>query len=108
MWLLLLWRSFGIYRDFISLKNRRSRLDLISRAESAAKSPGYFDISRGDSIIELASLTARAAGTICNVPMLNFLKPAVGIAGVVCNMAKVRACLYACQYAYYTMLDGED
>lgn len=76
--------------------------------KESAKSPGYFDISRGDSIIELASLTARATGTICDAPMLNFLKPAVGIAGIVCDTAKVRACLYACRYAFYTMLDGEE
>ncbi|KAJ7865638.1 hypothetical protein B0H14DRAFT_2734101 [Mycena olivaceomarginata] len=56
--------------------------------EESAKSLGYSDISRRDSIFELASLTARAAGVICDAPVLNFLKPIVGIAVIICDTAK--------------------
>jgi hypothetical protein len=57
--------------------------------EESANSPEYSDISRRDSIFELASLTARAAGVICDAPVLNFLKPIVDIAVIICDTAKV-------------------
>jgi hypothetical protein len=46
-------------------------------------------ISKGECILELASLGIRVTTAICEAPALNFLKPAVGIAGVICDMARV-------------------
>ncbi|KAJ7485573.1 hypothetical protein FB451DRAFT_1554457 [Mycena latifolia] len=44
--------------------------------------------SRSDSILELVSLSTRAAGAICEAPVLNFLKPVVGITALICDTAK--------------------
>ncbi|KAJ7485580.1 hypothetical protein FB451DRAFT_1168820 [Mycena latifolia] len=44
--------------------------------------------SRSESILELVSLTTRAAGAICEAPVLNFLKPVVGITALICDTAK--------------------
>jgi hypothetical protein len=53
----------------------------------AGKSP-TSDASRNESILELISLSTRVAGAICDVPVLNFLKPMVGIAALICDTAK--------------------
>ncbi|KAJ7439342.1 hypothetical protein FB451DRAFT_149388 [Mycena latifolia] len=44
--------------------------------------------SRSECVLELVSLTTRAAGAICEAPVLNFLKPLVGIAALICDTAK--------------------
>ncbi|KAJ7116703.1 hypothetical protein C8R44DRAFT_855000 [Mycena epipterygia] len=44
--------------------------------------------SRSDCVMELASLSARTVGAICDAPVLNFLKPAVGIGVLICDTAK--------------------
>ncbi|KAJ7126097.1 hypothetical protein C8R44DRAFT_119799 [Mycena epipterygia] len=58
---------------------------LLGTSEKSSTSSG---ISRSDCILELASLSTRTAGAICEAPVLNFLKPAVGIAELICDTAK--------------------
>jgi hypothetical protein len=55
----------------------------------AGKSPAPSAVARNESILELVSLSTRVAGAICDVPVLNFLKPVVGIAALICDTAKV-------------------
>ncbi|KAJ7126075.1 hypothetical protein C8R44DRAFT_119672 [Mycena epipterygia] len=55
---------------------------------TCGKSPASSGISRSDCILELASLSTRTAGAICEAPVLNFLKPAVGLAALICDTAK--------------------
>jgi hypothetical protein len=55
----------------------------------AGKSPAPSAVARNESILELVSLSTRVAGAICDVPVLNFLKPMVGIAALICDTAKV-------------------
>ncbi|KAJ7126077.1 hypothetical protein C8R44DRAFT_119692 [Mycena epipterygia] len=55
---------------------------------TCGKPPASSGISRSDCILELASLSTRAAGAICEAPVLNFLKPVVGIAALICDTAK--------------------
>ncbi|KAJ7691811.1 hypothetical protein B0H17DRAFT_555689 [Mycena rosella] len=45
--------------------------------------------SRSDCVLELLSLSTRAAGSVCEAPALNFLEPLVGIAALICDTAKV-------------------
>ncbi|KAJ7840759.1 hypothetical protein B0H13DRAFT_2100353 [Mycena leptocephala] len=54
----------------------------------AGKSPAPSAVARNESILELISLSTRVAGAICDVPVLNFLKPMVGIAALICDTAK--------------------
>ncbi|KAJ7135756.1 hypothetical protein C8R44DRAFT_768964 [Mycena epipterygia] len=58
---------------------------VLAHSGKPSKSPG---IPRSDCILELASLSTRAAGAICEAPVLNFLKPAVGISELICDTAK--------------------
>ncbi|KAJ6512863.1 hypothetical protein C8R45DRAFT_1153244 [Mycena sanguinolenta] len=44
--------------------------------------------SKGISSMELANLTVRAASAICEAPVLNFLKPVVGIAEIISETAR--------------------
>ncbi|KAJ7485595.1 hypothetical protein FB451DRAFT_61014 [Mycena latifolia] len=76
------------------LKRETSRLkaeleshlcELLAMGSTFAPSPRA---SRGDSILELVSLTTRAAGAICEAPVLNFLKPVVGVTALICDTAK--------------------
>ncbi|KAJ7485582.1 hypothetical protein FB451DRAFT_60797 [Mycena latifolia] len=54
-------------------------------AISNTLSPG---LSRRECVLELVSLSTRAAGAICEAPVLNFLKPVVGVAAMICDTAK--------------------
>ncbi|KAJ7485591.1 hypothetical protein FB451DRAFT_61011 [Mycena latifolia] len=54
-------------------------------AMSNTLSPG---LSRRECVLELVSLSTRAAGAICEAPILNFLKPVVGITALICDTAK--------------------
>ncbi|KAJ7938160.1 hypothetical protein B0H13DRAFT_1941807 [Mycena leptocephala] len=58
----------------------------------AGKSPAPSVVARNESILELVSLSTRVAGAICDVPVLNFLKPMVGIAALICDTAKSVQC----------------
>ncbi|KAJ7497765.1 hypothetical protein FB451DRAFT_243057 [Mycena latifolia] len=59
--------------------------DLISMGSACSPSRST---SRSECVLELISLTTRAAGAICEAPVLNFLKPVVGIAALICDTAK--------------------
>ncbi|KAJ7829812.1 hypothetical protein B0H14DRAFT_2593790 [Mycena olivaceomarginata] len=61
------------------------KMTLNTLTTESGKSSAYLEISRRDSILELPSLTASA---ICDGPALNFLKPIVGIALVICATAQ--------------------
>ncbi|KAJ7318936.1 hypothetical protein DFH08DRAFT_1035313 [Mycena albidolilacea] len=47
--------------------------------------------ARNEYILEVATLGTRVAGAICEIPLpgLNFLKPVVGLAVLICDTAKV-------------------
>ncbi|KAJ7872536.1 hypothetical protein B0H14DRAFT_3131563 [Mycena olivaceomarginata] len=47
--------------------------------------------SRNEYVLEVATLSTRAASAICEIPLpgLSFLKPAVGMAALICDTAKV-------------------
>jgi len=44
--------------------------------------------SRTECILEIAILGTRAADAICEIPVLNMLKPAVGMVALICDTAK--------------------
>ncbi|KAJ7176258.1 hypothetical protein C8R43DRAFT_1230415 [Mycena crocata] len=44
--------------------------------------------SQSDSLIQVASVAIRAVGAVCEAPGLNFLKPVVAIAALLCDTAK--------------------
>ncbi|KAJ7916185.1 hypothetical protein B0H13DRAFT_2658449 [Mycena leptocephala] len=44
--------------------------------------------SRNECILEVATLGVRAAGAICDIPGVNFLKPVFGMVAVICDTAK--------------------
>ncbi|KAF7336841.1 hypothetical protein MVEN_02120200 [Mycena venus] len=73
-------------------KARRLKAELkgLSHAflEDAGISFKNTDLSHGECILELATLGVRTASAICDAPGLNFLKPAVGLAGILCETAK--------------------
>ncbi|KAF7336805.1 hypothetical protein MVEN_02116300 [Mycena venus] len=81
-----------IMGHIFNTKTRRLKAELkgLSHAflEDAGVSSGNSDSPRGECILELATLGVRAASAICDVPGLNFLKPAVGLAGIICETAK--------------------
>ncbi|KAJ7764435.1 hypothetical protein B0H14DRAFT_371022 [Mycena olivaceomarginata] len=69
----------------------KSELKRISKAllKSTVDNSSMVDgISRGECILELVSLSIDAAGVVCDAPVLNFLKPIVGIAAMICDTAK--------------------
>ncbi|KAJ7485593.1 hypothetical protein FB451DRAFT_61034 [Mycena latifolia] len=59
--------------------------ELLAMGNTFSPSPR---VSRSDSILELVSLATRAAGAICEAPVLNFLKPVVGVTALICDTAK--------------------
>ncbi|KAJ7248929.1 hypothetical protein C8J57DRAFT_1239937 [Mycena rebaudengoi] len=44
--------------------------------------------TRGENAVEILSISLRASTVICEAPPLNFLKPIVGIAALICETAK--------------------
>ncbi|KAJ6524389.1 hypothetical protein DFH09DRAFT_1096077 [Mycena vulgaris] len=44
--------------------------------------------SRSECVLEVISLSTRAAGAVCEAPGLSYLKPVVGIAALICETAK--------------------
>jgi len=43
---------------------------------------------RNECALEIANIGTRVAGAICEIPVLNLLKPAVGMAALICDTAK--------------------
>ncbi|KAJ7764436.1 hypothetical protein B0H14DRAFT_2971663, partial [Mycena olivaceomarginata] len=74
-------------REYQRLKTelKRSSKALLESTNDTATDGG---ISHADGILELASLSIRVATAICEAPALNFLIPAVGIAGVIYDTAR--------------------
>ncbi|KAJ7691725.1 hypothetical protein B0H17DRAFT_553424 [Mycena rosella] len=54
-------------------------------ANGSTVAPGA---SRSECVLELVTLGTCAAGAICEAPVLNFLKPVVGITALICETAK--------------------
>ncbi|KAJ7512628.1 hypothetical protein B0H11DRAFT_1374 [Mycena galericulata] len=52
------------------------------------KPPALKSAPRSEYIIELVSMSTRAVGAICDVPILNVMKPVVGITSLICDTAK--------------------
>ncbi|KAJ7135751.1 hypothetical protein C8R44DRAFT_768960, partial [Mycena epipterygia] len=77
--------GYKFKREISPLKKDLERQMNLAHAGKSSKSPG---ISRSDCILELASLSTRAAGAICEAPVLNFLKPVVGVSELICDTAK--------------------
>jgi hypothetical protein len=44
--------------------------------------------SRTECILEVAMFGVRAAGAICDIPGINFVKPVFGMVAVICDTAK--------------------
>ncbi|KAJ7814876.1 hypothetical protein B0H14DRAFT_3878517 [Mycena olivaceomarginata] len=60
---------------------------LVSEFWSSGKS-GVLEPSRGECILELVSMSARAAGVICDAPVLNVMTPVIEITTMICDMEK--------------------
>ncbi|KAJ6502049.1 hypothetical protein C8R45DRAFT_607906 [Mycena sanguinolenta] len=73
-------------RDTRRLKAELKRIShaLLKCSDNPSSKSGI----RSEYILELASLSTRAASAICDAPVLNFLKPIVGIAETICDTAK--------------------
>ncbi|KAJ7038398.1 hypothetical protein C8F04DRAFT_1089027, partial [Mycena alexandri] len=65
----------------------RRKLDRAHRALTSASR--LSSASRNECILEFATITTRAAGAICELPVLNLLKPVVGMVALICDTAKV-------------------
>ncbi|KAJ7461851.1 hypothetical protein B0H11DRAFT_2056331 [Mycena galericulata] len=52
------------------------------------KPPALKGAPRSEYIIELVSMSTRAVGAICDVPILNVMKPVVGVTALICDTAK--------------------
>jgi hypothetical protein len=62
-------------------------LDLL-QLEMSKKPTMPSSTSRNECILEVVTLGARAAGAICDIPGVNFLKPVFGMLAVICDTAK--------------------
>ncbi|KAJ7512600.1 hypothetical protein B0H11DRAFT_2213181 [Mycena galericulata] len=72
-------------------ETRRMKADLKSHMRViVAICDGKSYEAKGDSedILEYVSVGARAVGAICDVPVLNVMKPVVGVATLICDTAK--------------------
>jgi hypothetical protein len=65
------------------------QLILISLSFQLEKHHPCSSASRHTSILEIASLSTQAAGIALDLPVLNVLKPLVGMAALICDRAKV-------------------
>jgi hypothetical protein len=45
--------------------------------------------TRRENAVEMLSVSLRASTAICEAPLLNFLKPIIGVAALICETAKV-------------------
>ncbi|KAJ7461858.1 hypothetical protein B0H11DRAFT_118273 [Mycena galericulata] len=72
-------------------ETRRMKADLKSHLRViVAICDGKSSEAKGGSedILEYVSVGARAVGAICHVPLLNVMKPVVGVATLICDTAK--------------------
>jgi hypothetical protein len=69
---------------FFGLTTAQSLMQLQISKTSATLSSA----SRNECILEVAMLGVRAAGAICDIPGVNFLKPVFGMVAVICDTAK--------------------
>ncbi|KAJ7337511.1 hypothetical protein DFH08DRAFT_1014695 [Mycena albidolilacea] len=78
--------AYKFRRDASRLKTELKGLvhaSLRSSGKSSVLAP-----SRGECILELVSMSVRAAGVICDAPVLNVMKPVIEITTMICDMAK--------------------
>ncbi|KAJ7741421.1 hypothetical protein DFH07DRAFT_57395 [Mycena maculata] len=64
------------------------RTHLSGVLKRSAKPSAPSSISHGECILELVSMGSRAAGAICDIPVLNVLKPVVGVTTLICDTVK--------------------
>jgi hypothetical protein len=69
-------------------------LDLL-QLEMSKKPATLSSASRNECILEVATLGVRAAGAICDIPGVNFLKPVFGMVAVICDTAKAYNIYYS-------------
>ncbi|KAJ7488373.1 hypothetical protein FB451DRAFT_1227161 [Mycena latifolia] len=81
-------KRFSGYRLKRETDRLKSELENQLCAALAISNPSSPSASRSDCVLELVSLSTRAVGAICDAPVLNFLKPVVGIAALICDTAK--------------------
>ncbi|KAJ7829380.1 hypothetical protein B0H14DRAFT_1208265 [Mycena olivaceomarginata] len=82
--------AYKFRRDASRLKTELKGL-VHASLRSSGKS-GVLEPSRGECILELVSMSARAAGVICDAPVLNVMKPVIEITTMICDMEKVGFC----------------
>ncbi|KAJ7028799.1 hypothetical protein C8F04DRAFT_1117992 [Mycena alexandri] len=73
------------------LKSARLRAELIQAHKALVKMSVKHktSASRKECVLEAISFTTRAAGAIVEIPVLNVLKPVVGMTALICDTAKV-------------------
>ncbi|KAJ7899773.1 hypothetical protein B0H13DRAFT_2029438 [Mycena leptocephala] len=83
-------RVFSGLRFSRKCAHLKAELDRAYKAllEHLKKSPTLSSASRHESMLEIASLSTRFAGIACDVPVLNVLKPVLGMAALMCETAK--------------------
>ncbi|KAJ7890257.1 hypothetical protein B0H13DRAFT_2666032 [Mycena leptocephala] len=79
--------SFKFLRESARLKGELDRACKNLHA-SPKPNPTLSPDSRNECIVEIAAIGTRGAGAICEIPVLNLLRPAVGMVGLICDTAK--------------------
>ncbi|KAJ7149125.1 hypothetical protein C8R46DRAFT_1127189 [Mycena filopes] len=77
--------KFRLESVYLRTKLDRAHRALLKKPAKERRSPAL----RNEYILEFATITTRAAGAICNLPILNFLKPVVEITALICDTAKM-------------------
>jgi hypothetical protein len=80
-------RSYKTVVCSLNFGSTNIHLDLL-QLEISKKPTMLSSASRNECILEVATLGVRAAGAICDLPGVNFLKPAFGMVAVICDTAK--------------------
>ncbi|KAJ7206754.1 hypothetical protein GGX14DRAFT_396688 [Mycena pura] len=71
-----------------STQSSRLATELRRQMKALLQTSKPFSSSRSEIALEVATLTTRASLAVCDAPVINFLKPVVGIATIICDTAK--------------------
>jgi hypothetical protein len=63
--------------------------------ELSKKPTTLSSASQNECILEVAAFGVRAAGAVCDLPGINFLKPVFGMVAVICDTAKAYNIYYS-------------
>ncbi|KAJ7176875.1 hypothetical protein C8R46DRAFT_1346807 [Mycena filopes] len=77
--------KFRLRSAYLRTKLDGAHRTLLKKPAKQRRSPA----SRNEYILEFAAITTRAAGAICDLPILNLLKPVVEITALICDTAKM-------------------